>query len=101
MFIQLVTFTTTKIDELREVDAAWRQATAGRNTVLRERVYADRDRPDTYIVVCEFASYEDAMVNSNLPETAECAAAIDALCDGPATFTNLELVEEFAPESVA
>ena len=101
MFIQLVTLTTTKVDELRKIDAAWREATAGRNTLVRERVFADRDRPNTYISVCEFASAEDAVVNSALPETQECAAAIAAICDGPVSFTNLELVEEFSSERVA
>jgi quinol monooxygenase YgiN len=101
MFIQLVTLTTTKVDELRKIDAAWREATAGRSTLLRERVFADRDRPDTYISVCEFASAEDAAANSALPETQECAAAIAAICDGPVTFHNLELVEEFTSEAVA
>jgi quinol monooxygenase YgiN len=101
MFIQLVTLTTTKVDELRKIDADWREATAGRNTLVRERVFADRDRPDTYISVCEFASAEDAAANSALPETQECAAAIAAICDGPVTFTNLELIEEFTPEAVA
>ena len=101
MFIQLVTLTTTKVDELRKIDAAWREATAGRSTLVRERVFVDRDRPNTYISVCEFASSEDAAVNSALPETQECAAAIAAICDGPVTFINLELVEEFTSETVA
>src|SRR5882724_4253309 len=94
MFIQLVTLTTTKPDELNKIDEAWRQATAGRSTLLRERVFADRDRPNTYTSVCEFASYDEAMANSALPETAEAAAAIAAVCDGPITFANLELVAE-------
>jgi quinol monooxygenase YgiN len=64
-------------------------------------VYADRDRPDTYISICEFASAEDAAANSALPETQECAAAIAAICDGPVIFTNLELVEELTAEPVA
>ena len=100
MFIQLVTLTTTKVDELRRIDAAWREATAGRNTLLRERVFADRNRPDTYISVCEFASADDAAANSALPETQECAAAIAAICDGPVTFTDLELIDEFTAEAV-
>ena len=95
MFIQLVTLTTTKVDEIRKLDAAWRQSTAGRNNLVRERVFADRDRPDTYISVCEFASADDAAANSALPETHECAVAIAALCDGPISYANLELVEEF------
>ena len=30
----------------------------------------DRDRPNTYVDIVEFPSYEDAMKNSELPETA-------------------------------
>ena len=95
MFIQLVTLTTTKVEEIRKLDAAWREATAGRHTLLRERVFADQDRPNTYVSVCEFASAESAAITSTLPETHECAVAVAALCDGPVTFVNLELVEEF------
>jgi hypothetical protein len=94
MFIQLVTLTTTKVDQIEKIDEAWRQATAGRNTLLRERVFADRDRPNTSTSVCEFASYDEAMANSDLPETAQAAAAIAAVCDGPIVFGNLELVSE-------
>jgi hypothetical protein len=96
MFIQLVTLTSGKVDEITKIDEAWRQATAGRNTVLSERVYAHRDRPGTYTSVCEFASHDAAMANSALPETARAAEAIAGLCDGPITFTDLELVSELA-----
>ena len=96
MFIQLVTLTSSKIDEINKIDEAWRQATAGRNTLLRERVYAHRDRPGTYTAVCEFVSADEAMANSALPETTQAAEAIAAVCDGPIAFTDLELVAELA-----
>ena len=44
--------------------------------------------------IVEFGSYEDAMANSNLPETGEFAARLASLCDGPPTFRNLELLRE-------
>ena len=34
------------------------------------------------------------MANSNLPETAEFAAKLASLCDGPPSFRNLEVVRE-------
>ena len=34
------------------------------------------------------------MANSNLPETSEFAGRLAALCDGPPTFRNLEVLRE-------
>jgi len=44
----------------------------------------------------EFPSYEAAMANSELPETAALSQKIAELCDGPITFRNLDVrsVEE-------
>jgi hypothetical protein len=42
----------------------------------------------------EFPSYEEAMANSELPETAEFAARLMELCDGPPTFRNLDVLRE-------
>ena len=52
---------------------------------------SDRDRPDTYVQIVEFPSYEAAMDNSNMPETTEFAERIAKLCNGPLTFRNLDL----------
>jgi hypothetical protein len=41
----------------------------------------------------EFPSYEAAMKNNELPETAAMAEKMAAICDGPPTFYNLDLVE--------
>ena len=38
--------------------------------------------------------YEAAMENSNRPETAEFAAQLAQLCDGPPTFRNLDVTRE-------
>jgi hypothetical protein len=40
----------------------------------------------------EFSSYEEAMANSDLPETAEYAQRIATLCEGPVAFRNLTAV---------
>jgi hypothetical protein len=46
--------------------------------------------------IVEFASYEDAMSNSDLPETASFAQSLAELCDRPMVFRNLDVrsVEE-------
>ena len=41
-----------------------------------------------------FDSYESAMENSNLPETAEFAEQQMPLLDGPPTFYDLDIVDD-------
>lgn len=56
----------------------------------------DRECPNTYLQIVEFSSYEDAMANSELPETADLSHRIGALSEGPPVFRNLDVqrVEE-------
>ncbi|MGY0235887.1 hypothetical protein [Longispora urticae] len=92
-FVQIITFSTDRVDEFRRLEAGWWAATEGRRTLLRDELYADRDVPGRYVAVNEFASYASAMVNSALPETDDAARRLAELCTGPVTFTNLERVE--------
>jgi hypothetical protein len=93
-FVQIMELTTTRFDELEALHDKWRQATEGKRTVTHELVCRDRDNPNTYMIVIQFPSYEDAMRNNDLPETNEIAANIAKLADGPITFRNLDLVRE-------
>ncbi len=91
-FVQIIEFTTTRIDEVRTLgDEVRDQADTG--LVLRGTFAADRDRPNTYINIIEFDSHESAMENSNRPETASFAARMGELCDGPPTFYNLDVLD--------
>ncbi|GAB2442342.1 cupin domain-containing protein [Nocardia tengchongensis] len=93
-FVQTIEFKTTHIDEFNEKLDAWLTATAGKRTALRGLEAKDRDHPDMYLQMVEFPSYEEAMRNSDLPETARLAEEMAALCDGPAVFHNLDLLRE-------
>lgn len=93
-FVQIIEFQTDKADEMRALDKDWRKATDGKRTATRSLFVQDHDRPDTYLVIVEFPSYEEAMKNSALPETAAFAKKMDALCKGSSTFRNLDVVEE-------
>ncbi len=95
-FVQIIEFTTTRPDEVEALVSEWRTKTAGRRTAQRATVTQDRERPNTYVQIVEFPSYEDAMANSNLPETASFAERLGHLCDGPMLFRNLDVrsVEE-------
>ncbi len=51
----------------------------------------DRERPNTYLQIVAFPSYESAMANSELPETATFAERLSQLCDGPMLFRSLDV----------
>ena len=90
-FIQIIEFTTTRFDEVEELMNEWVTRTEGKRKARRGTVTADREHPDTYVQIVEFPSYEEAMANSELSETAEFAEKMAKLCDGPATFRNLDV----------
>lgn len=94
-FVQVIEFTTTRIDEMRKLVDEFRASTEGTRTVTRATTCADRDQPDRYVNIVEFPSYEDAMRNSNLPETTAFAQRMNELCDGPPTFRNLDVIDSF------
>ncbi|MGA2471967.1 MAG: hypothetical protein ABSG39_00555 [Acidimicrobiales bacterium] len=90
-FVQIIEIETTRPDEIEALVGGWRAKTAGTRTAQRGTFTKDRDRPNTYVQIVEFPSYEAAMANSELPETAELSRNIAALCDEPITFRNLEV----------
>jgi hypothetical protein len=95
-FIQIIELSTSRPDEVEMLVEEWQAQTAGRRTAQRGTFTQDRDQPDTYVQIVEFPSFEDAMSNSNLPETASFAERLAELCDGPIKFRNLDVrsVEE-------
>jgi len=95
-FVQIIELVTASPDEVEALVGEWRNKTVGRRTALRGTFTKDRERPNTYVQIVEFPSYEDAMVNSELPETADLAKGLARLCDGPMGFRNLDVrsVEE-------
>lgn len=92
-FVQLIEFTTDNIDEVRAVGKEWEAATTGKRGARRRILAEDRDRPGTYVMVVEFPSYEEAMANSNLPETQEFSGRMMKAAGGEAQFRNLDTVE--------
>ena len=93
-FVQIIEFTTSRIDEVKKLDDEWLAATEGMRTASHSILCRDRDRPNVYLQIVEFPSYEDAMRNNEMPETADFASRVMALCDGEAQFRNLDLVDE-------
>jgi hypothetical protein len=93
-FVQIIEFTTSQAGEVDSLLDEWLERTEGKRTGTRGVTARDRDRPNTCVQIVEFPSYEEAMANSGLPETAEFAARLAELCDGPPTFRNLDVVRE-------
>src|SRR5512144_2338481 len=93
-FIQIIQATTSKADELMAMDREYEEAVKGKSTVKRAIVARDRNDPKKHFIIVFFDSYEDAMKNSNLPETASFAAKQQALVDGPPTFHDLDILDD-------
>ena len=91
MFVQIIEMTTAKASEVEELMNGWMAATEGRRSARRSLLTKDRDRPDTYVQVVEFPSYEEAMANSALPDAA-FAEKLSALCTSGPAFRNLDPV---------
>ena len=96
-FVQIIQYKTSKFDEMQKVIDKFRADTEGKRTATRAMMGRDRDNAGQFMTIVEFPSYEAAMKNNDLPETAAVAEAMQKLADGPPTFYNLDLerVEEY------
>lgn len=92
-FIQVIEFTTTRIDEMRQLVEELRARPQGASPAVKATLCADRDQENRYVNIVEFPSYEEAMKNSESEETTKFAQRMAALCDGPPTFRNLDVRE--------
>ena len=94
-FVQIIEMTTTEIEQIRKLDDQWEAATEGKRTATRSIVTKDRDKPDTYLVIVEFPSYEAAQKNNDLPETSKFAEQIGGLTKSQ-SFRNLDVLDDNA-----
>ena len=91
-FVQIIEFTSSRPDEIRALAEGLNDSADDRP---RPRVMAcaDRDQANHYFTIVEFGSYEEAMANSERPETSAFAAKMMELCDGPPIFRNLDVID--------
>jgi hypothetical protein len=94
-FVQIISFHTDRHQEFHAIEEEWLAATEGRRTTLRELTLVDRADPRHRVQVEEFASYESAMENSDLPETHAAAQRFAALTDGGVEFLDLDIENEY------
>lgn len=94
-FVQLIEYETKHDEaELNRVMDEWMQATEGKRTMSREIHGRDREKSGHYVDIIEFPSYEQAMVNNDLPETQRTAQKFREMCTSEPRFVNLEVVDE-------
>src|SRR5690348_8601489 len=93
-FVQTMEFKTSRWDEMIALERDWLTATEGARTLVRETHGRDRDRPDTYVIIAEFDSYEEAMKNNDLPATHQIAERMAKLAEGDVVFRNLDILDE-------
>ncbi len=93
-FIQIIECHTEKFDEIVELDREWERRTEGRRTTRRSIITRDRNDPTRYLVLVFFDSYESAMENSQLPETAEFADRYRALAGESMEFHDLDVIDD-------
>ncbi len=91
-FVQIIEYQTSKPDELKAVGDEFGAMRGDAQGGPQVTVTKDRDKENTYLTIVRFPSYEAAMENSQREDTSEMAAKMMALCDGPPTFRNLDVV---------
>ena len=94
-FIQIIEVTTTHVGEIQEIVDDWIVRTEGKRKSQAAKLTQDRDRPNTYLQIVEFPSFEAAITNAELPETGVFAQQLAVLCDDPPIFRNLEVRHVF------
>ncbi len=90
-FIQLVEYETDDIDAVRDAVLRFREEHPDVMTFTSSRIVEDRDKPGTYISIIEFASYDEAMRQSNHPAMTEFVQSDAAALMKNRRFRNLEL----------
>ncbi|WP_151477055.1 ester cyclase [Streptomyces albicerus] len=93
-FVQLIDCKTSRFDEMNRLMDTWVEQTKGKRTATHSVIGKDRSDASHFIEIVEFPSYEEAMRNSNLPETDRIFREMVALCDEIPTFTDLEVVRD-------
>ena len=93
-FVQVIEFRTSKIEEMRKLGNEWEAAAGGDRKARRIVVCGDRDDPGHYFNIVFFDSYEQAMENSNLPQTQEFSGKMMALGEGQPKFYNLDILDD-------
>ncbi|MEU5437003.1 hypothetical protein AB0G73_26965 [Streptomyces sp. NPDC020719] len=95
-FAQIIDFETERADEMRELIHQFEEkarAEGRKIAPVRRTLLKDRANPNRYLAVVEFNSYEEAMANSDSPETTELSKQLAALSTRAPAFTDCDIQE--------
>ncbi|AXE85116.1 hypothetical protein [Streptomyces sp. Go-475] len=94
-FVQIIDFETERLDEMEQLleEAGQRFADRAGGGPTHRMLLKDRDNPRRYLALIEFESYDEAMRNSDDPETSRLAEQLGALCLGERVYTNCDLLD--------
>ena len=53
-YVQIIEFTTSRIDEVESLMDEWVKRTEGKRTTQRSVLTLDRDRPNTFVQIVDF-----------------------------------------------
>jgi hypothetical protein len=90
-FIQVVEYETDRADEIKALGEARMAQMPAAPPGFRLVMTRDRDRPNRYLTIIEFPSYEVAMENSAQPDTDAFAKEMAALCTSGPRYYNLDV----------
>lgn len=93
-FVQIIDCKTDRADDLNQLMDRWVEQTRGKRTATHSIVGRDRSDRSHIVEIVEFPSYEEAMRNSQMPETDRIFREMVALCDEMPTFTDLDVVRD-------
>ncbi|MFE9771409.1 ester cyclase [Streptomyces sp. NPDC005931] len=93
-FVQLIDCKTSNTEQLNRLMDTWVEATQGKRTATHSIVGRDRSDSAHVVEIVEFPSYEEAMKNSQLPETSRVFEELVAVCEETPTFTDLDVVRD-------
>ncbi|MEU2896247.1 ester cyclase [Streptomyces sp. NPDC001273] len=93
-FMQLIDCRTSRFEEMVRLMDQWVGQTRGKRTATHAVVGKDHSDTSHVVEIVEFPSYEEAMRNSQLPETDRIFREMVALCDEMPTFTDLDVVRD-------
>jgi len=90
-FVQIMEFESSNFDEVEAFAERMQQERGDALLATKATFTEDRDRPGTFLVIVEFNSYEEAMENSNDPDTDKYASEMASLIGGAPRFRNLDV----------
>ncbi|MEV4785283.1 hypothetical protein AB0K53_07545 [Streptomyces tuirus] len=93
-FVQIIEFETERLEEMQQVlDEAGRRNAGRAGGPTHSTLLKDRDKPHRYLAMIEFDSFDEAMRNSDDPETTRLAERLNALSIGERVYTNCDVLD--------